>query len=313
MASANQGTGLSDRAYVASAGRTPGTILRFFGRLFSRPQSAAGTAVVLFFIVLAAFGPAIAPYTANDQGHPVAQAPGPGYPFGTDHLGRDVFSRVVLGARDILSKAGLGTLIAVALGTLLGLAIGYLGGPVDEIVSRLIDAFLALPAMLIALVILGIVRSLEFRAGSVEAWLAENSVLLVIALVYVPIVARVVRGKTLEIKSLEFVEAAQMRGETLLYILLREILPSVAPTLVVEASLRFSYAIFLVASLGFLGIGARPPSPDWGLMVNEGRGGLYDLAPWALSYPAAAIAILVVGVNLMSDSVKRIIQEGGLG
>jgi peptide/nickel transport system permease protein len=106
------------------------------------------------------------------------------------------------------------------------------------------------------------------------------------------------------------VEAAQIRGESRLYIIFREILPSVIPALVVEASLRFSYAIFLVASLGFLGFGAKPPSPNWGLMVSENRGGAYALTPWALEYPAIAIALLVIGVNLMSDGIKRVVQKG---
>ncbi len=179
----------------------------------------------------------------------------------------------------------------------------------DEIAGRLIDALLALPALLIALVILGIVRELHFERGSLKAEIANNSVLLVIALVYAPIVARVVRGATLNVKAREFVQAAQIRGESRLYILFREIFPSVIPALVVEASLRFSYAIFLVASLGFLGFAARPPSPDWGLMVSDMRR-FYTLTPWALEYPAGAIALLVVGVNLMSDGVRRSFQRG---
>jgi len=266
--------------------------------------------IVFLFLLLALFGPALAPYTANDQSHPAAQPPSPKYPFGTDYLGRDVYSRVLLGARGILLTAGLGTLISVALGTFVGLLVGYLGGIIDEVAGRLIDAVLAMPALLITLVILGVIRNLDLPPGSWQARLADQSVLIVIALVYVPIVARVVRSSTLDIKTREFVWAAQIRGEPWLYILFTEILPSVTPVLVVEASLRFSYAIFLVASLGFLGAGARPPSPDWGLMVNENRGGLYHLTPWALNYPALAIALLVVGVNLMSDGIKRLVQRG---
>lgn len=294
----------------APAGRTLQAVAGFFRGLFSSLQSAIGTLLVLFFLALAVFGPVLAPYTENDQNHPVAAEPSAEYPFGTDHLGRDMFSRTILGARSILVKAGLGTLIAVFAGTVLGLGIGYAGGVLDDAVSRVIDAFLALPAMLVALVTLGIVRNLPLERGSFAAWLASNSVLLVIALVYVPIVARVVRSATLDVKTREFVEAAQIRGESALYIMFREILPSVIPALVVEASLRFSYAIFLVASLGFLGVGARPPSPDWGLMVNENRR-LFQLTPWALIYPALAISILVVGVNLMSDGIKRTVQRGG--
>src|SRR5690606_21095673 len=212
--------------FSAPAGRTLRAVAGFFRGLFSSPQSAVGTLLVLFFLVQAVFGPMLAPYTENDQNHPVAAEPSAAYPFGTDHLGRDMFSRTILGARSILVKAGLGTLIAVVAGTVLGLGIGYAGGLLDDAISRVIDAFLALPAP------------------------------------------------------------------------------------VVEASLRFSYAMFLVASLGFLGVGARPPSPDWGLMVNENRR-LFQLTPWALIYPALAISILVVGVNLMSDGIKRTVQRGG--
>lgn len=285
-----------------------GSVIR---QLVRQPQSALGLLIVVIFVGLALFGPWLAPYTANDQSHPTSQPPSAAYPLGTDYLGRDVLSRVILGARSILFVAGTGTLIAVLLGTFIGLAMGYQGGLVDEIIGRLIDALLALPALLLALVILGVIRNLDPPEGSWQALLADNAVLLVIALVYTPLVARVVRSSTLDVKTREFVAAAQIRGESWLYILSREILPSVIPALVVEASLRFSYAIFLVASLGFLGAGARPPSPDWGLMVNENRGALYELAPWALNYPALAIAVLVVGVNLMSDGIKRAVQRSG--
>ncbi len=253
----------------------------------------------------------------NDQSHAVRLPPTLDigalqlgeHPFGTDRLGRDVYSRVILGASSIFRIAGLGALISVALGASLGLLMGYLGGWVDEILGRVIDALLAIPALLLALVLVGIVRNMDFAPNSLGAALANQVVLLVIAILYIPIVARVARSATLEIKTREFVEAAQIRGESALYIVFREILPSVIPALVVEMSLRFSYAIFLVASLGFLGFGARPPSPDWGLMVNENRGGYYQLTPWALEFPALAIALLVIAVNLLSDGIRRAAQK----
>jgi peptide/nickel transport system permease protein len=278
--------------------------------LYRTPQSALGSTIVVLFVLVALFGAQLAPFSANDQrSQPRLPPNSAGHPFGTDYLGRDVYSRVILGANNVLLTAGLGTAIAVALGTALGLTIGYLGGWVDEAASRVIDALLALPALLVALVILGVVKSLSLEPNTFAAAVADQSVLLTISFVYTPLVARVIRSTTLEIKTREFVEAARLGGESTGHILTREIFPSVVPALVVEAALRFSYAIFLVAALGFLGLGAAPPSPDWGLMVQENRGGLYTQTPWALHYPAIAIAVLVVGVNLMSDGIRRAVQR----
>jgi peptide/nickel transport system permease protein len=153
-----------------------------------------------------------------------------------------------------------------------------------------------MPALLLSLLLLGTLGP------------SRNSVLLVILIVYTPIVARVVRSVVLAVKSRGFVEAAHLRGESQVYILFREILPSVIPALAVEAALRFSYAIFLVASLGFLGVGVQPPSPDWGLMVKEARDYVRQV-PWALYFPAGAIATVVIGVNLMADGIKRVWQN----
>ncbi len=300
--------------------RYAGEFARFMRELYSRPASALGTTLVIFFLLLAIFGEQLAPVPdPNDQdiNRPARAEPTLDltnlklgeYPFGTDFLGRDVFSRVILGAESIFRVAGLGTLIAVIFGTVLGLFMGYQGGWVDELLGRMIDALLAIPPLLLALVMVGVIANLEFNPGSWQANIADNAVLLVIALLYIPIVARVVRSNTLELKTRQFVEAAQIRGESRLYIIFREIFPSVIPALVVEGSLRFSYAIFLVASLGFLGIGIDPTSADWGWMVSDNRGGRYALTPWALEYPAIAIALLVVGVNLMSDGIKRIVQR----
>lgn len=291
----------------------------FLRDLYRRPQSAIGTSIVVFFFILAIFGPKIAPHDPNDINHSPRLAPTldlknlqwGDYPFGTDKSGRDVLSRVILGAESIFRIAGIGTLIAVACGAGLGLLMGYRGGWLDDILGRMIDALLAIPALLLALVMVGVIRSLELSPGTWQYRMADNAAILVIAALYTPIVARVVRSAALDIKTRPFVEAAQIRGESTASILWREIFPSVVPTLVVEGALRFSYAIFLVASLGFLGFGARPPSADWGLMVSQNSGGTYILTPWALEYPAGAIALLVVGVNLMSDGIRRIVQKEG--
>lgn len=272
---------------------------RFFGLLtglYSRPASAVGTTIVLVFLILALLGPLVAPYGENEQiVEDARQPPSLSHLFGTDHLGRDVFSRVVLGARDILSLAGFGTLLAVISGTVFGLVAGYLGGMVEEVIMRTFDSLLAIPALLLSLLLLGTLGP------------SRVSVLGVIVIVYTPIVARVVRSVVLAVKSKGFVETARTQGAPLGRILFQEILPSTLPALAVEAALRFSYAIFLVASLGFLGVGVQPPSPDWGLMVKEARNFVQQI-PWAMSYPAGAIAVLVIGVNLMADGLKRVLQ-----
>lgn len=264
--------------------------------LFHRLPSAVGMFVLLSFLLLALFGPWIAPFGANEQIYEDArQPPSSKHWFGTDYLGRDIYSRVVLGARDVLALAGLGTSIAVLFGTTLGLISGYIGGWVDEVIMRFFDSIMALPALLLALVLLGALGP------------SRNSVLIVIGVVYTPIVTRVIRSAALSIKSKSFVEAARIQGEPLSFLLFREILPSALPTLAVEASLRFSYAIFLVASLGFLGVGVQPPSPDWGLMVKEGRANVTQ-TPWALYFPAGAIALVVISVNMVADALKDIMQ-----
>ncbi|MCB0205040.1 MAG: ABC transporter permease [Caldilineae bacterium] len=298
------GGGGSDPASLFSEERRRGLAAAFsrVGRalreLYARPASALGTTLVLVFFFMALFGPLIAPYSATEQIAGAArQAPSLQHLFGTDHLGRDVFSRVVLGARDILALAGLGTLLAVTIGTLVGMFSAYRGGWVDEISFRLFDSLLALPALLLALLLLGVVGP------------SRSSVLVVLVIVYVPIVARVVRSVVLSTKQKGFVEAARMQGESTASIVRRDIFPSVTPALTVEAALRFSYAIFLVASLGFLGVGVQPPNPDWGLMVSQARP-YVSLTPWALYFPAIAIALLVIGVNLAADGLKRVLLPG---
>lgn len=287
------------RAEVATGSAVPGRVRRSLAAmrpLFRRPATAFGTIVFLVFLLLALIGPILAPYGLNEQIYEDArQPPSAAHYFGTDNLGRDVFSRVLYGARDVLAQAGLGTIFAVVSGTIFGLVAGYRGGWLDEIMMRLFDSLLALPALLLALLLLGTIGQSQF------------AVLIVIVIVYTPIVARVARSVVLSVRTKGFVEAAQLQGESQRWILFREILPSVTPALTVEGALRFSYAIFLVASLGFLGVGVQPPSPNWGLMVSEARPYATQL-PWALFFPAAAIALLVVGVNLMADGIKSTIQ-----
>ncbi len=269
-------------------------------RLRRHPTTLIGFIIVFFFLLMALFGPWIAPYHYSDQNLVERlQPPSEEYLFGTDHFGRDIFSRIIVGSRDVFMVAGSGTAVAVFFGLTLGLFSGYKGGFLDEIVMRGMDVILSIPPLLLAMVIL-------FSVGS-----SRVSVILVVGFLFIPMVARVVRSVVLDLKTRQFVEAAKLRGESSSYIVFKEILPNVLPHLAVEASMRFSYAIFLVASLGFLGLGVQPPSPDWGLMVGEARTWFHQ-ARWVLLFPAGAIALLVVGVGFMSDGLRRMLLPGGV-
>jgi len=277
-----------------------GRVAAGWRRLARYPATLGGFAVVAFFLALAVFGPLVAPYKYSQQALAERlQPPSRQHLLGTDQFGRDVFSRIIVGSRDVYVVAGSGTLLAVLLGSTLGLIAGYFGRAADELIMRLADVLLAVPPLLLAMLIL-------FSLGP-----SRLNVILIVGFLYVPMVARVVRSVVLDLKTRQFVEAARLRGEGSLYIMFREILPNVLAPLAVEASMRFSYAIFLVASLGFLGLGVQPPSPDWGLMVGEARN-FFTQARWALLAPAGAIALLVVGVGFASDGLRRLLRAGGM-
>ncbi len=260
------------------------------------PLSVIGGAGFALFLALALVGPLLTPYDPIAQDVEARLQPASlAHLLGTDNFGRDILSRVIYGCRNMFALTGTATLLSVGIGLLCGLIIGYIGGLFDDLVMRLFDAILALPALLLTLLLLGALGP------------SRLTVLIATVILYVPIVTRVVRSVVLDVKTKAFVEAAEVQGESRRSILFREILPSVLPTLAVEGSLRFSYAIFLVASLGFLGLGVVRPEPDWGLMVSEARD-WYALAPWMLTYPAAAIVLLVVCINLMTDGLRRLLQ-----
>lgn len=252
------------------------------------------------FLILAVVGPLIVPYDYAEQNiEQRLQPPSADHIFGTDEFGRDVFSRVVMGSRSVLVIAGSGAALAVVFGLLIGLISGYLGGLLDDVIMRLMEVMMSIPGLLLAMLVL-------FSLGS-----SFYSVILVVGFMYIPVVTRVVRSVVLDIKTRAFIEAAKLRGESIRYILMREVLPNVLPHLAVEASMRFVYAIFMVASLGFLGLGVQPPTPDWGFMVSEARP-FYNSAPWILFFPAASIAILVVGVSFVSDGLRKMLLPGGV-
>lgn len=293
----------------------------FLRQMSRRPVSLVSLVIVLTYLTLAFVGPNIAPYDfdeiqrGEDRRALKDLPPNEQFLMGTDDRGRDIFSRILWGARVTIGLPAAATTLSVIIGTFIGLAIGYLGGWVDEIVSRLMDSLLAIPALVLALVMITTIvpmlndSTLPGLVQLVDAFGATNlSLVVVIVLLYVPIVTRVVRSATLNVRTAGYIEDAKLRGESTLYILSREILPSVLPALVVEASLRLSYAIFLVASLGFLGLGVQPPSPEWGRMVLDARS-FSQTRPWMLWYPVAAIASLIISINLMSDGLRRVLRN----
>ncbi len=304
--------------------------ISFLKKLSKRPLSFMGFMIVMLYLVLAIVGPVIAPYDFREtlrsttdcqttsSGREICSKlentpPSVEHPFGTDRNGRDIFSRVMYGARDTIGLPTVATLISVFFGMCIGLAAGYFGGWIDETISRVMDSLLAIPALVLALVMLTtivpILENSEF--GLIRSIGATNiSLTIVIVLLYTPIVTRVIRSATLGLRDTGYVEAAKLRGENIPFILFREILPGVLPALIVEASLRFSYAIFLVASLGYLGLGVQPPSPEWGRMVLEARSD-FVTSPWGLWFPVLAIAILIISVNLLSDGLRDIFRYQG--
>ncbi|TMJ97568.1 MAG: ABC transporter permease [Actinobacteria bacterium] len=256
-----------------------------------------GAAILLFWIVDAIVWRWVVPHQP-DATDVIATLKGPStaHWFGTDALGRDVFSRVLAGAQSVLTIAPLATALGIAGGVIVGLVTGYYRGIVDNVIMRVVDGMLAFPLIIIAVLVLAV-------AGSSTA-----NVVFVIAIVFTPLVARTVRSAVLVEREREYVAAAKLRGESGPYIMGAEILPNITGPIAVEATVRLGYAIFTSATLSFLGLGLRPPSPDWGLAVADGRAYL-QIASWIVLFPALALATLVVAVNLVADGLKQVVEE----
>jgi peptide/nickel transport system permease protein len=249
--------------------------------------------IVLAWVIIAIFAPLIAPYSYK-TGDYILASPSFQHPFGKDNFGRDVLSRVLYGSQTVLALAVLSTLASLILGSAIALVAGYYGGFVDEILMRFADAAMALPAILLALLIVAMLGP-----GNTDLFAST-------VIVFTPLVARVVRSAVLPLAGREFIAAAKLRGERGPSIMLRELVPNLLGVLAVEGSIRVGYAIFLIASLGFLGVGVQPPTPDWGVMVSDGQN--YALqAPWMVIFPALAISSLVISINLVSDGAKQLV------
>jgi peptide/nickel transport system permease protein len=266
--------------------------------LLRRPTFIAGAAILLFWLVCAVFGHAIAPHD------PLAQqllatnkAPSGAHWFGTDQLGRDVFSRVLVGARSILVISFFATLLGTVAGTALGLAMGYLGGVVDIVGGRLVEAVLALPLVVVAFLFV------------VAVGPSPLTIIIVIGLVFTPLIARTVRSAVLVERQQDYLASARLLGENRAYIMFVEVLPNVLPVVLVEFTVRLGYAIFAIASLSFLGFGVQPPTPDWGADIYANYGVLPAGYWWMTLFPALAIASLVIAINLVTDSIEQVLAS----
>jgi peptide/nickel transport system permease protein len=275
--------------------------------IFASKVAVVGLLIVLFWVLVAIFAPLLTPYGPTEQDYTAQNQPPSGaHILGTDSLGRDLWSRLIYGARVVLvilpvsenlwipgGTAIWGVLLGLLVGSTLGLMGGYLGGWVDEVVMRILDAMMAFPVILLYMIIIAAVGA------------SATNVVLAIAIVGIPGIARLVRSLALDIRTRDYIRAAETRGENPFYIMFVEILPNARGPIIIDAMLRVGYAIFAMGTLGFLGLGLPPPSPDWGSMVAKGRQFILSGSPWAALWPSVAIASLVVGLNLFADGLRE--------
>jgi peptide/nickel transport system permease protein len=272
--------------------------IKSFGLLRESWVGMIGIFLVLFWVIVAIFAPLIAQFDPNAAIQPFASpgmeaASGGTFWLGTDHLGRDILSRIVWGSRTVLLYAPLATLSAYTVGILMGLMAGYRGGLVDDILSRISDIILSFPVLVLYIIVI--------------ATIGASGMNIVIAITFAssPGIMRIVRGLVLDLRNRDYVAAAQTRGETDWRIMLFEILPNARGPLIVDACLRLGYVIITIGVLGFLGLGLPPPDPDWGGMVNETRQ-MAMVFPHMTLFPCIAISSLILGFNLLADGLREI-------
>ena len=278
-------------------GSTALRIVKSIGLMRESPVGMIGAAICLFWILVAIFADVLAPFDPNATIQPMAPPGTVGedgsFLLGTDHIGRDILSRIIHGSRTVLFYAPLATLCAYIVGIVMGLVAGYKGGLIDEALSFLANMILSFPVMVLYIIIIAI-----FGASGIN-------IVLAITFASAPAIMRIVRGLTLDLRTRDYVAAAQTRGESSLWIMLIEILPNARGPLIVDACLRMGYVIITIGVLGFLGLGLPPPDPDWGKMISETRQmALYF--PWMSVFPAIAISSLVLGLNLLADGLREI-------
>jgi len=263
--------------------------------LLRRPGFLVGALILLIWIVCAIGGERITPYSPFDPEFPPFRPPNTTNWFGTDQLGRDVLSRVMAGARDVLIAAPIAAVISVVAGTLLGLLMGYYRGWVDETLSRIVEALLSIPVFVMGILI---VTSLG---------LSRITLIGTVAVLFTPIVTRTVRAAVIAEAQLDYVVSAKLRGESGLFVMTQEILPNVSGPIIVELTVRVGYAVFTIATLSFLGFGLQRPSPDWGLQVADTYEFIQSGYWWPAIFPALAIASLVFATTLVADSIEAVL------
>jgi len=269
------------------------TLQTVLSAMASRPSGLVGLILVAFHIALAIVSPAIAPYDFRElSAQIILNEPSSEHWFGTDNLGRDIFTRTMLGGRQALLVTTISTILAIIWGGLLGVLFGLVGGRLDEFLMRLVDAFLCLPWILVLLLIVVTVGS--------------GPVVLIPTLGFfygIPVI-RMARAATHDVVALDFVTAARARGETRSTIVRRELLPNVLDVLLVEGAMRWSWMLLAFSSLSFLGFGVTPPTPDWGLMISDARS-FMSIAPWVALPPVVALSSLIIGINLSADALAK--------
>lgn len=257
-------------------------------------RTRVGLAIVAVIVVVALVGPLVAPHSPTEFVGAPNSAPGGEAAFGTDALGRDVLSRFLHGGRTVLWLAAASTLLGMVVGVVVGLIAAYARNWLDDVLMRANDVLLAFPQIIFVL--------LAVSAIGPKLWL----IVLTVGLTHAPRVARVMRGAALEVVERDFVKSAEVVGERRWRIVFGEVLPNVTSPLLVELGLRMTYSIGLVAAISFLGFGLQPPTADWGLMINENRLSI-TVQPWAVLLPVAAIGLLTVGTNLITDGISRVL------
>ncbi|MBT4234335.1 MAG: ABC transporter permease [Marinovum sp.] len=261
--------------------------------VMSRPSGAIGLSLVVFHVLLALTSPLYVPYDFKTMNSMLMlMPPSSEHWLGTDHLGRDVLTRVLLGGREALLVTGVATPIAVVWGGFMGILFGLVGGRIDEVLMRVVDAFLSLPWILKMLVLI-----VTFGSG-IEVLIPT------LAFFYGIPVIRIARAATHDVVARDFISAAKARGHGRMTIIRRELVPNVLDTLMVEGAMRWSWMLLAFSSLSFLGFGVSPPTPDWGLMIADARG-FMSFAPWGVLGPVIALSSLIIGINLTADALAK--------